>query len=365
MTKKRDRRLREYSQENKQIREQAKAQREVALYERRDPVKQYIRRHAWLDVIAEYVGRLREAGVERPWKYLTLPGEFASDIGLLWQHNLLDKTSEGKLSVAICDNKYAETVAGKLQRFGGILSYGTRDIDIELADKRSPLKNAFPFDVINLDLCNPLIPPTNDANLRTIEEIFKLQRGQAFLLLLTTKPEPYARERLTELLVQNITDEEAFREIYRRVYRVTEPEPCLRNYTKFTQIVFPKAIARWARDRGYRCQELYVARYRRESRKGNYDMIVHSFEFQPLGIKIPEKAYTTRHSRVAETTIEERLRNNLSKAVRQQADDAYLTFTCSLLERSSLDASRVLIGNPRLEQELGDESEALAAWCQQ
>ena len=145
---------------------------------------------------------------------------------------------------------------------GGVLAYSPRLLNVELALERSPLRNEFPFDVINLDLCNSLIQAENVRNLETIEWIFKLQKGQAFLLLLTTRPDHQARQHLVELLNQNLANEDVFREAYVAEYmEPTMPNRVWQITREYTQIVFPKAIARWARYRGYRTTEHFVAKY--------------------------------------------------------------------------------------------------------
>jgi hypothetical protein len=335
------------------------AAEEDAIYERPDPPKQYVRRFGWLRIIEDYVRRLRDAELERLWKYLTLPGKYSIDIGLLWQAGIIDVMEDGKLCVAVCDQKYAEKVAAELQPKGGILAYSNRPLDKELADERSQLRDQFPFDVVNLDLCNSLIQAENVRNLETIEWIFKLQRGQSFLLLLTARPDQQDRERLLEILNQNLANEDEFGDAYADQYAGRDAGLCLNNYTRFAQIVFPKAIARWARFRGYGTREHFVAKYRRQ---GGFDMICHSFEFEPLGLRAPAKIHAPRFHLVPQNNIDERLNNELSSRTQNLATAAYVEFNRSLPPREAIDVMAVLAADAALQTELGNESQALIGW---
>jgi hypothetical protein len=362
---KRNQRLREFREKAAEIRQRSEEKREAAFYEQRDPVKQYIRRYGWLEIITPYIRKLREAGVRRPWKYLTLPGEYGSDIGLLWREEVLDRAEDGRLSLAICDQEFAEKVAAKLQKLGGLLAYGTRPLEYELEDPSGSLRGQFPFDVINLDLCNPLIPPVNQSNLRIIEWIFRLQKGQGFLLLLTTRPEPRARERLRGLLADNLSTEERFREAYEGVYQGSDPELCLRDYTRFTQLIFPKAIARWARELGYTVNEHFAAKYARRRGGGtSYDMVCHSFEFTPIGVPVAENIFAPRPrwTQSVETSIDDRLNRELPAKTRNAAADAYVDFICTLPNRTCVNAEELIAADPNLALRLGEESVIIADW---
>ena len=338
------------------LRKAAEAER---VFEQPDPLKQYVRRFGWLAIIENYVQRLRQAALDREWKYLTLPGKYSIDIGLLYQAGLIDVNEQGKLCVAICDETYAEDVAVELRAFGGVLAYSNRQLNDELGLERSSLRNEFPFDVINLDLCNSLIQAENVRNLEAIEWIFKLQKGQAFLLLLTTRPDHQARQHLVELLNQNLANEDEFREAYVAQYGADSADRSLTDYTRFTQIVFPKAIARWARYRGYRTTEHFVAKYRRQ---GGFDMICHSFEFEPLGLRAPAKIHAPRFATIPANNIDERLNNELSSRTRTQAETAYVEFISTLPLRQARDVRTILLNDQALEQDLNNESQALIGW---
>jgi len=358
-----------YNQRKKQARSLALKLRNTAeaerVFEKPDPLKQYVRRFGWLAIIQEYLERLRQADLDRPWKYLTMPGKYSPDIGLLWRAGLIDKTGDGRLCIAICDERYAEEVAGDLRPLGGLLAYSPRRLNVELALERSQLRNEFPFDVVNLDLCNSLIQPENERNLETIEWIFKLQKGQSFLLLLTARAERKAREPLIEILNQNLQNEDEFRDSYIAEYGAETPNRSLSDFTRFTQIVFPKAIARWARYRGYRTIEHFVAKYRRPKeprRPVAFDMICHSFELQPLGVRAPAKIHAPRFETIPANNIDERLNHELNRTTRPLAENAYVEFISTLPRRHAINIDTVLQGDQALKTDLSAESQGLIGW---
>lgn len=360
---KRSERLQQGRPVARQLREEATA---ASIYDG-DPAKQYVREIGWLQVISEYVGRFRAAQTGRSWKYLTLPGEQAADIGLLWRAGLLETSAEGKLNVAICDSKYAAIVSAKIARCGTLLAASDQPLDEELRSPSSLLANQFPFDVINLDWCVSLMPRIRpDENLQTIEWIFRLQRRQSFLLLLTTRPAQHSRRSLTPFLRDNLRDEPDFQHAYVEKYGSASPAACLQDYTEFTQIVVPKAIAEWARYWGYRTGEHFVGKYRRP-RRGRYpayDMICHSFEFERLGTSRDQLKYQPAFQRVSPDIIRDRLYARLPTRVGNEATQTYLEFIIRLLARPSNDITAFLRTNAGRRAELTAAAESLIGWSQ-
>src|SRR5262245_5330954 len=104
-----------------------------------EPLKQYVRRVAWEEVISNFIRKLRTSGINRPWKYFTFPGPDALDIALLHTKGLLDNTPEGKLSVAICDRDHADKVALRLEKYGGVLASSEKELHLALVDHSNVL----------------------------------------------------------------------------------------------------------------------------------------------------------------------------------------------------------------------------------
>jgi hypothetical protein len=346
----------------RQLREEATA---ASIYDG-DPAKQYVREVGWLQVISQYLDRFHAAQTGRRWKYLTLPGRQAADIGLLWNAGLLETDPEGNLNVAICDKQHAATVSANIASCGRLLAASAQPLDEELRSPGSLLASQFPFDVINLDWCDSLMPLASpDANLQTIEWIFRLQRRQSFLLLLTTRTAPHSRGRLTPFLRDNLRDEPDFRQAYITKYGNTTMAACLRNYTEFTQIVVPKAIAEWARYWGYKTEEHFVAKYRRPARGRfpAFDMICHSFEFERLGAP-DDQVYEPAFPRVSHDIIRDRLYARLPTSVGNEATRTYLDFIINLLGRPSDDITTLLRTNAVRRAELTAAAQELVGWCQ-
>jgi hypothetical protein len=349
---KREARKQRFEEEARRIREQAEHQVTVSVWDR-DPIKQYVRRFGWLQVIKDYVERRRKDGVDRPLKYLTIPGPNASDIGLLWRSGLLARTTNGFPYVAICDKEYADTV---LKNLGALLGVSRRWF---YQGVRNELASLFPFDVINLDLCGAVITghPKRHKALRRlvgIRRIFQLQRGQGFLLLLTTSTDDEsARPILEGVLLRNF-DEDRFKEACLSRYGTLDLSPFQEDYRTFVRLVLPKAIGRMARDRGYRIVEHFVAKYNRPT----HNLICHSFELEPIGGRDPTKKYEPRFKEI----VWDELTEELSNRARRQATNAYEDFLPTLLQRDPRDVADVLRADPDLEAELRGEAESLIGW---
>ena len=342
-------------------RQEARAKREAQLWDS-DPQKQYIRRYGWLEIIQDYQKRRRKSGIEKPLKYLTLPGPNSSDIGMLWKAGLVEKTDDGTFHVAICDKDFAEYVENYLDdNVGRLLAYGDRHLHQELEDSHGELHQSFPFDVINADFCNSLISERR-SQLNVLTWIFRLQRGQRFLLLLTTKPNPDPPARLVEVMEHSISEIQEFRQAYIERYGSADLNKCLQDATFFAQIVFPKVIARFARRFAYKTSENFVAKYTRNTSQGQYEMVAHSLEFEPLGNQKEELKYEPYFKRVPMNNAEEALYIQLSAKLASRAFQAYEEFIVELLKRDSIDVLAELQHNPVQETELRLEADSLIEW---
>jgi len=347
---KREERKPRLEEEARRIREQAERQFTASAWDL-DPIKQYVRRFGWLEVIQGYVERRRNDGVIRPLKYLTIPGANASDIGLLWRANLLDRTTDGFPYVAICDKEHADTV---LKNLGVLLGVSHRWFYQAVRDE---LVAVFPFDVINLDLCGAVItghPKRHKAvrRLAGIRQIFRLQGGQSFLLLLTTSTDDEsARQILEEVLLDNF-DEDPFKEVYLSRYGRLDLTPFRNDYRAFVRLVLPKLIGWMARDCGYRVVEHFVAKYDRPTHK----LICHSFELEPLGRRESAKKYEPRFN------FWDELIEQLSNRARRRADAAYEEFLPTLLQHDPYDVPGILAAAPYLKAKLRRQAESLVRW---
>lgn len=339
----------------RRIWEDAEARVQIPIWNR-DPIKHYVRRVGWEKIISNYIIKMRDSGVTRSWKYLTFPGLDALDIGLLYKKDLLDSAPNGRLSVAICDRDIADKVAMRLEKVGGILASSSLELHKALENPSNRLVKEFPYDVINLDFCNSLILP-NRNNLLALDQIFNLQRGQAFLLLLTARPDPNQKDEHLEILKGNLKHEPGFLKAYEIKYASDDPSACLADYTAFTLIIFSKIVAGYAKEYRYRICEHFTARYHRPD---GYDMVSHSFELDPiLGRRKDIKKYEPRYPK---ERIERILNRELHQKVQQEAEKEYGIFLEALPIRLVSDINEILTKNPALVDDLAKEVRTLETW---
>jgi len=340
------------AEEAKRLRQQSEDQVENFFLDR-DPIKQYVRHFGWLQVVQNYVEKRRNDGVDRPLKYLTLPGPNAPDVGLLWRAGLLVRNDNGFPDVVICDKEHADDASKVLGAVGGVSRQWFHEAVLQ------ELEPCFPFDVINLDMYGPVVTssPNRDWALRTLAGIrraVRLQKGQSFLLLLTnsTDDEP-ARTYLEGVLLQNFNEDD-FTEAYLERYKTLDLIPFRNNYRAFVSLVLPKAIAKMARDRGYRITEHFVAKYDRES----HHLLCHSFELEPLGGRDPAKKYEPRFKSI----VWDELNEELSSHIQKLAINAYAEFIPTLVPRDPLDVLEIFNTKPSLKAEMTKEAESLIGW---
>lgn len=341
------------------VHEQAERRRKLFFLER-EPIKQYVRYFGWLQIIQSYVHRRRNDGVDRPLTYLTFPGPCATDVGLLWRAGLLVRTDDGFPHVVICDEEHADEA---LEVLGTVRGLSKQPFELAVLNELAPY---FPIDVVNVDIYGAVItghPVRREAlrRLAAIRRVFWLQKGQSFLLLLTTSTDDKtARKYLENVLVQDC-DEDDFREAYLNRYEVLDLTPFQEDYRTFVGIVLPKVIGKMARDRGYRVVEHFAAKYRS---RGGHRMICHSFELAPLGVRNPDNKYKPRFKKIRWDKLDE-LDEELSNRARKLAAIAYEEFIPTLLQRDLMDVSEILQADPGLAAEMIEQAESLIGWEKQ
>jgi len=349
-------RIPELKEKAQKYHKQAEHQTTVSVWDK-DPIKQYIRRFGWLEVIKDYMERRRNDGVDRPLKYFTIPGPNASDIGLLAQANILNRTSEGFPYVTICDETSAEQVQANLGRFQAISSLSFEDA---VREPKGDLCPFFPFDIINLDTCGTFITRVENPiralrRIIGIKSILRLQRGQGFLLLLTASADDVlARNKFEQFLINNLNNEEKFKEEYFNRFNVLSPEPFKEDYRALVQVVLPKLIALLARDFGYKISQHFIAKYDRPTHK----MICHSLEFEFLGRIKTEKKYEPYIKKSELNGVSE----ILPSLILRKAVDAYTSFIPTLLQHEPKDVKVTLQSRPVLKASLTEEAKSLIGW---
>ena len=323
-----------------------------------DPLKQYIRRYGWLEIVREYHARMIQRDVNRGLKILTLPGRNASDVGLFFREGIAYANESQVLNVAICDEANALGVQANLVKLGRFLAVSNKEL-LRTLEKDTQFISQFPFDVINLDFCNQLFDFNNARNLMTLQKIFWLQKGQAFLLLLTSRSDPHLNIPEAESIISDNMSLESFRQAYIDRFGSDNVDLCMRDYVTLTQILFPKVVARLARDNGYRISEKFVAHYPR--RNGGYHMVCHSFELTPLGRNKENLWYSPNNNRLRRNEIDA-LIYELPAPVRRQSEQEYENFVTNVLLRESNDIDRAVNEDANLQRTLTEEARQLYHW---
>jgi hypothetical protein len=321
--------------------------------------KQYVRDIGWLEKIAAYCQKRTQEGVPGQIKYLTLPGRSAMDIGLLRRAGYLPPNSEGRLNAVICDEGQASDIANRLKKFGGVIEFSDRRLIDELRVGTNPIPKQFPFDVVNLDFCNSLVV-SRQENLQTLEWIFEYQGGAGFLLLLTARayPDPV---RYANLIEENFRDEPEFANVYQQKFGRLDASLCFADLRCFSQIIFPKLVARIGRKYGYRILEQFVCHYLREGRE-EYNMVCHTLEMEPVNLEGPAK-YAQRFAHISRNRIDEILRQRIPKATMHQSEIAYSQFIPTVLDDGrSVNVDRDILSDAARRQALEDEAADLVNW---
>jgi hypothetical protein len=330
------------------------------------PTKQYVRREGWLRWIQDYVRRREAEGMDEPWTFFTLPGRNALDVGLLYQEGLLPRDDRGFPTVAICDRESATDVVANL---GQLLAWAQDHLQKVIRVPDHEIVQKFPYDVINLDFCGPLLQGKGPrkriiGTVDSLDRIFELQRGCGFLLLLTTRDGANqfgqkAEQMMRNLLLYNIEEEEDFRTAYEARYGSTSLGPCLERFTVFAQLIIPKVIAYYAREHGYRVVEHFAAEYDRPTPNGKrYEMISHTFELEPIG----RRGVNKFKPRLGHIRRRDALGNHLSSRVLETAAAEYRSFITSIVQREAVDVDQYLAENPGLAKDLEAEANELANW---
>ncbi len=200
--------------------------------EYQDVEKQYVRQEFWLKV-AKYLNKK----LGRPLRYLTLPSYYRLDVSLLQRENLLhvtrknDDGTPAELYVAAveCD----PTKFGRMQthrpafRLFGLATI--EDILVEPTCKYyAQLSDAFPFDIVNLDLTTSLTPKHEGPYSRTmqaIDAVFQRQTATPgewglFLTFRNVRTD-WEKEALNQLITNldgNIQKHPKVRDAFQKLY---------------------------------------------------------------------------------------------------------------------------------------------------
>lgn len=348
--------------------EKEQAENEIKAVWDEDAPKQYIRTHAWLKVIQDYLTKKAKESADDLFKYLTFPGPNATDIGFLWRKGVIQRDDNNKLNVAICDKYYAKSVVMNLSNIGSLLAASQHQLHEALKIDKL-LIDQFPFDIINLDFTNNISSAQSTKkskhNRDAIGSVFRLQGGKSFVMLLTYRAinDEDSIAELLQIIETNITQEESFRTAYEQEYGTRDPRACIGDIHKFNQLAYAKLIARYARDFAYRTIEHFCGKYSRSDANGNisYYMMVQSFEFEKI-TKDPADKYRVRYGKTPKDEWDEKFNDKVPNYARNEATREYESCVIALLNNISTDVDSELLRDSRLKTQFENDSHSLIEW---
>ena len=257
----------------------------------RDPLKHYVRRYGWLRAIKQQKHAIRRRSKRIPLRYFTFCAEEAIDVFMLVHEGIIERSEQtGRLEgVYFCeqdDSKFgiiADLIGSPAQGFPGPFEkivlfeddeetegrtleddqpYTSNELHKKLRykDAHCRLRKAFPFDIINLDVCGgPMFSSGQTVItplLRSIAQILEWQTESRFpinnrecnqfTLFLTSQIRPSrtnqnAIEQLKNRVAENINTNVGFRSAFFNEYGHNEADKLVReNFAEFFCLALPK-----------------------------------------------------------------------------------------------------------------------------
>ena len=290
-----------------------------------DSLKHYVRKHGWLTAAKQQKHVIRSRSKRIPLRYFTFCAAEAIDVFMLAREGILKRSEEtGRLEgVYFCEEDLrkfgiiADLIGSPENGFQGefekivlfkddeettdkTLEDEQEDQDpytpemrqkLRYKDKHLRLRKAFPFDIINLDVCGVMFPPRRDIMAPLLESIIQILAWQTeskflinereckrFTLFLTSHIDPSdtnqnAIEQLENRVIENINTNEGFRSAFVGHYGHDLVKKLVQdNFAEFFCIALPKFIIHEALFRfGWKVTcgptYLYNRDYRREENR--------------------------------------------------------------------------------------------------
>ncbi len=297
-----------------------------------DPLKHYVRKYGWLTAAKQQKHVIRSRSKKIPLRYFTFCAAEAIDVFMLERAGILKRSEEtGRLEgVYFCESDLrkfgiiANLIGSPENGFQGefekiVLFKDDQETEgktledeqegqdpytsamrekLRYKDKHHRLRKAFPFDIINLDVCGVMFPPRKNIMAPLLESIIQILAWQTeskflinereckrFTLFLTSHIDPNdtnqnAIEQLKNRLIQNIDTNPDFRSAFVRHYGHKQVKKLAHeNFAEFFSIALPKFIIHEALFRfGWKVTcgptYLYNRDYRRE--KNRQYQIMHT-----------------------------------------------------------------------------------------
>ena len=296
-----------------------------------DLLKHYVRKFGWLKASKQQKQQIGARLKEIPLRYFTFCAADAIDVFMLLREGILTKSDEtGRLEgVYFCEKdlgsfgEIASLIRTPEQGFQGdfhkIVLFKddeeTRDKRFEDDEPYTPelrkklhykdanhrLREAFPFDVINLDVCGVMFPSKTEPRqvitplLRSINQILKWQMESSFsssngecsqfTLFLTSHVDPAltdenAVQQLKNRVIDNISESERFQSAFLKRYGHNQVKKLIdENFAEFFCIALPKYMIHMAlHDYGWQvtCRPAYLYNRDDKWKKNKQYQIMHT-----------------------------------------------------------------------------------------
>ncbi len=260
-----------------------------------DPLKHYVRKHGWLTAARQQKQSIRNRPKNIPLRYFTFCAEEAIDVFLLEREGILERSEDtGRLEgVYFCESDHdkfgiiADLIGSPEQGFQGefekIVLFedddDTREKTVEdeefhsaevrrklrYKDAHLRLREAFPFDIINLDVCGVMFPPRKVIITQLVQSIFQIIDWQTksnfpindlecnqFTLFLTShvnqeRTNQAAIQLLEDLMIDNMRTSGHFRSAFIEQYGHDQVKKLVNeNFPEFFSLALLKFIIRTA-----------------------------------------------------------------------------------------------------------------------
>ena len=259
-----------------------------------DPLKHYVRRYGWLPAAQEQKRAIKNRSKRIPLRYFTFCAAGAIDVFMLEREGILKRSEEtGRLEgVYFCEENdenfgiIADLIGkpenGFLGTFEDIVLFEEdeetdgKELKDELEnsdaysdkvreklgykDTHYRLREAFPFDIINLDVCGDILPPKVGIITPLLDSIIQILKWQTeskfpvnkreckqFTLFLTSRISrnrinEEAIQQFTELVISNMGNLD-FRQAFMKRYKHDQVQKFLsEDFAEFFSLALPKFI---------------------------------------------------------------------------------------------------------------------------
>lgn len=286
------------------------------------PVKQFVRKHAWVPAAQDRLHRVRNEECEY-LRYFTLCAEKAIDVHLFWIESLIEFNGREYPDVVFCEcypDQY-ELIAARLGRTRGFLA----DFEDLVLDRNRPESRDFystlPFDVYNLDFTGVCFPRADAPFSRTLNAIVTLvnelaglpeKRGFDMLLTFRAKRSEENEDAINQLK-DNVRDNRRqydwFNHAFMEMYGDDIGPLLHRRYYEFLLLTLPKLLGRFGNEAGFRMACTHRFYYPRpDARNPNYHIISFGLSFdwegEDAGLRRSVRQQIPRQEVIAEAYIQ-------------------------------------------------------------